>query len=179
LGSCRSAIELRPRTEKHSKSQVRCGEFLKELANPITAKQITLSVGTSFAIAQESGVGSGRDLLVRLLMSKRPGVLGKIRTTPDHDSGSLSRIPGGQTVGTRSGLRRWGAVEERPMRADFCWAKAEEYARRAAESEDKEISAYFTRVRDNWIRAGNCERFFLDDRPDALPKVAAHPIAST
>jgi hypothetical protein len=42
-----------------------------------------------------------------------------------------------------------------PHKLDYCWRKAAEYTQRAEETNDKEVRAFFYRLRDVWISAAN------------------------
>jgi hypothetical protein len=57
---------------------------------------------------------------------------------------------------------------------DFCWSKAAEYARRAEDSEDQVLRAYFSRIRDSWVRLANREQVASNLRIPAVvgPSVA-------
>jgi hypothetical protein len=47
---------------------------------------------------------------------------------------------------------------------DFCRSKAAEYTRRAEESTDREMRAFFYRLRDNWLRVSRSAETY--DSPD-------------
>jgi hypothetical protein len=60
--------------------------------------------------------------------------------------------------------------------ADYCWAKALEYTRRAEETTDNEVRDYFYRLRDVWVKAAN-DRGILDgcQTPAAEPPGPSAP----
>jgi hypothetical protein len=39
--------------------------------------------------------------------------------------------------------------------ADYCWAKALEFTRRAEDATDRGVRDYFYRLRDVWVKAAN------------------------
>jgi hypothetical protein len=42
---------------------------------------------------------------------------------------------------------------------DYCWRRAEDYARRAQEATDEDVREFFHRLRDNWISLANRNEF--------------------
>jgi len=59
--------------------------------------------------------------------------------------------------------------------ADYCWAKALEFTRRAEDATDHEVRDYFYRLRDVWVKAAN-DQGLLDGR-QTPPAAAAGPSA--
>jgi hypothetical protein len=59
--------------------------------------------------------------------------------------------------------------------ADYCWAKALEFTRRAEDATDDGVRDYFYRLRDVWVKAAN-DQGLLDGR-QAPPADAARPSA--
>lgn len=94
------------------------------------------------------------------------------QSRPDESGGEPTTAPDDATMQRREPLGSTAMLAS----ADFCWAKALEFTRRAEETTDNEVRDFFYRLRDVWVKAAN-DRGLVDggQAPAAEPAAPVPP----